>query len=265
MRKKTFILFIVPLICLFSLNAYSEESAEDAVEYYEDPPYDEVANIEELIENYGKTPIENLKFDTKTRILTGNSTAGSMISIDTGDSVEVDESGLFRFEIPKEFKMVIINSMNAEGAQPNSISYNLETNTILNEGDETISPDVKEEVIAENKSKDKKEKVKEEEKKAKTSSSTETKGEVQTTEKKLVSSKDKETETTNSSKKPSTIGMKKKYANNNVKIMISIMLFICSIIGILMYLNRRKKKKLEALKRKKKKKRKHRKKRKKVD
>lgn len=258
MRKKTFTLFIVSVVCLFSLNVYSEENAEeteqDVAEYYEDPPYDEIADIEALNENYEKTPIENLNFDVKTRILTGNSTAGSMISIDTGDSMVVDENGLFQFEIPERFKMVIINSMNSEGAQPNSVSYNLETNTILGEGDETIPPDVKEEVVAENKSKSKEGKIKEEDKKAKTNNSTKKEATTQTTVKETTSSKSKETPIRNSSEKPSTIGTKKKIIKSKAKIVISILLLLSSIIGILMYLRHNKKKKIVALKRKKKRK-----------
>jgi hypothetical protein len=109
-----------------------------------DTPYDEVDTYEEFIESYEKVPIEIQSFDKDTRILTGHSISGAMVTIDTGESVTVGNDGKFQFKIPKEIRMVIINAVDEEGMGPNSVSYNIEENKIINEEDETPVPDIEE-------------------------------------------------------------------------------------------------------------------------
>lgn len=243
MKKKTLLFLIVPIVCLFSSNAYGEEGNEGF--------YEEVAGIEELVENYEKTPIEDIKFDLKTRILSGNSTIGSMISIDTGDSMVIEEDGLFQFEIPKDFKMVTINSVNSDGGYPNSVSYNLEENKLIAEGDETISPDIKEEIATENKNEEKKEKKEEVQ-----SNSTDESLTTQTREKKSTYSesedRDKEQKAERSFEKQIVSETKNKFLDSKLKIVISIIVVFCSIIGVIMYLVNRKRKALKKKKRRKK-------------
>lgn len=167
---KKIIVFL--LLILFPVSVWAED--------------DGPAELDEL-NSYEKTPIEQVAFEKEGRKLNGYSAPGALITTDFGESMEVPESGEFSFEVPKDIQMVIINAINQEGLEPNSIMFNLSENRLLSDGEETPPPNApnikekKQEKKENQKPKEKKEEIKE---KKKETSNTEKKEEPSSTEKK---------------------------------------------------------------------------------
>ncbi|MDT2813941.1 hypothetical protein [Vagococcus carniphilus] len=138
----------------------------------------------DALNRYEKTPIEQVVFEKQGRKINGYSRPGALITTDFGESMEVSESGEFSFEVPKDIQMVIINAINQEGLEPNSIMFNLVENRLLSDGEETPppnAPNIKEKKQEKKENQKPKENIKEKEKKT---GNTENKKEPLSTEKK---------------------------------------------------------------------------------
>ncbi|MDT2832524.1 hypothetical protein P7H70_00540 [Vagococcus carniphilus] len=164
---KKIIVFL--LLILFPVNVWGED--------------DGPAELDAL-NRYEKTPIEQVVFEKQGRKINGYSRPGALITTDFGESMEVPESGEFSFEVPKDIQMVIINAINQEGLEPNSIMFNLVENRLLSDGEETPppnAPNIKEKKQEKKENQKPKENIKEKEKKT---VNTENKKEPLSTEKK---------------------------------------------------------------------------------
>ncbi|MDT2830489.1 hypothetical protein P7H62_09910 [Vagococcus carniphilus] len=164
---KKIIVFL--LLILFPVNVWGED--------------DGPAELDAL-NRYEKTPIEQVVFEKQGRKINGYSRPGALITTDFGESMEVPESGEFSFEVPKDIQMVIINAINQEGLEPNSIMFNLVENRLLSDGEETPppnAPNIKEKKQEKKENQKPKENIKEKEKKT---GNTENKKEPLSTEKK---------------------------------------------------------------------------------